>query len=144
MRRVFIVLLVIAAIAAVLPPFFTDGACTAEFDAVGERLERARPQLLTLAQGQEFLKAHGMSYEALTPERCSAWRPRDILVECPTGMLLVGLVPVTNRVCRYYRDQNVLFQIAYNGRQQLVHIQTDMKPYTILRTPWGQELYVAR
>jgi hypothetical protein len=144
MRRVFIVLLILAAVGAFLPPFFTDGACTAEFDAVGDLLERSRPQLLALAQAQAFLKAHGMAYEALTPERCSSWHPRDIVVECPGGTLLVGLVPVANKVCRYYRDPNVLFQLGYNGRQQLVHIQTDMKPYRILRTPWGSELYVTK
>lgn len=140
----FLVLLIIAGISAAILPFLTDGACTAEFDAVGDRLERARPQLLTLAQAEAFLKTQGMSYESLTPERCSSWHPRDLAVECPAGMLLVGLVPVTNQVCRYYRDRNVLFQLAYNGRQQLIHIQTDMKPYTIVHTPWGTELYLAR
>jgi hypothetical protein len=144
MRRVFIVLLIIAAVAAFLPPFFTNGACTAEFDAVGDLLERARPQLLTLTRAQDFLKTHAMAYEAMTPERCSSWHPRDIVVECPGGTLLVGLLPISNKVCRYYRDQNVLFQLGYNGRQQLVHIQTDMKPYRIVRTPWGYELYVAK
>jgi len=142
--RTFLVLLILAGIGAAIPPFLTDGACTAEFDAVGDRLERSRPQLLTLAQAQAFLKAQGMAYEALTPERCSAWHPRELVVECPAGMLLVGLVPVANKVCRYYRDPNVLFQLAYNARQQLVHIQTDMKPYTIVHTPWGAELYLAK
>lgn len=142
--RVFIALLIVAAIGASIPPFLTDGACTAEFDAVGDRLEHARPQLLTLPRAQAFLKAQGMTFEALTPERCSSWHPRDLAVECPGGMLLVGLVPVTNKVCHYYRDDNVLFQIAFNPRQQLIHIQTDMKPYTIVHTPWGSELYFAK
>jgi hypothetical protein len=142
--RTLLVLLIVGGIGAAILPFLTDGACTAEFDAVSDRLERARPQLLTLAQAQAFLRAQGMPYEALTPERCSAWHPRDLAVECPAGMLLVGLVPVANKVCRYYRDPNVLFRLAYNGRRQLTHIQTDMKPYTIVRTPWGSELYLAK
>ncbi|HYM42253.1 MAG TPA: hypothetical protein VET46_05740 [Steroidobacteraceae bacterium] len=142
--RTVVALVLLAGIGAAVLPFLTGGACTAEFDAISDRLERARPQLLTLAQAQAFLTTQGMSYEALTPERCSTWHPRDLAVECPTGMLLVGLVPVTNRVCRYYRDPNVLFRLAYNGRQQLIRIQTDMKPYTMVRTPWGAELYLAR
>src|SRR5215467_12496238 len=124
MRRVIvrtvIVLLILAVIGAAIPPFLTGGACTAEFDAVGDMLEHSRPQLLTLPKAQAFLKAQGMTYEALTPERCSSWHPRDLAVECPGGMLLVGLVPITNKVCHYYRDANVLYQLAYNPRQQLI------------------------
>lgn len=144
MRRVFILLLIVAALAVVVAPFLTGGECTAEFDAVADRLEHARPKLLTLPQAKAFLKDAGMAYEALTPERCSSWHPRDFDVECPGGMLLVGQVPISNRVCRYYRDQNVLFRLSYNGRQQLVRIQTDMKPYLILHLPWGSDLFLAK
>lgn len=144
MRIVLVLLLLAAGIAVTLPPFFTDGACQREFDAVADLLDRGRPNLLTLSQAEAYLKAHGLSYETLTPERCSAWHPRDIEVECPGGMLLVGVVPVTNRVCRYYRDRNILFRLGYNPRAQLVHLQTDMKPYQILHTPWGTELNVAK
>jgi hypothetical protein len=144
MRIVLAVLLLAAGGAAALAPFFTDGACQKEFDAVGDLLDRARPNLLALPQAQTYLKEHGLSYEALTPERCAAWHPRDIEVECPGGMLLVGIVPVTNKVCRYYRDRNILFQLGYNARAQLIHVQTDMKPYQILHTPWGSELYIAK
>jgi hypothetical protein len=142
--RIVLALLLAAGIAAALPPFFTDGACQKEFGAVGDLLDRARPNLLDLSQAEAYLKEHSLSYEALTPERCSAWHPREIEVECPGGMLLVGVVPVTNKVCRYYRDRNILFQLAYNARARLVHMQTDMKPYQILHTPWGSELYIAK
>lgn len=144
MRRVFIALVVLALIAGYLLPFFTQGACTAEFDAVGNLLEGSRQQLLTLPQAQEFLKAHGLAFEALSPERCASWHPRDA-VECPSGMLLFGVVPVVNKVCRYYRDDSVRFQLAYNNHSQLIHIQTDMNPYRILKLPFGNyELYIGR
>jgi len=39
--------LIVLAVAAALPPFFTRGACTQEFDAAGALLEQARPEDLT-------------------------------------------------------------------------------------------------
>jgi hypothetical protein len=44
-------------------------------------------------------------------------------------------MPVTNRVCRYYRDESVRFQLAFNVRSQLIRIQTDMHPYRLLKLP---------
>lgn len=42
MRRLALILLVVTvAVAGWLPPLFTHGACTAEFDAVSDMLERA-------------------------------------------------------------------------------------------------------
>ena len=78
MRGVLFFLLVAAVIALLLPPFFTHGACTAEFDAVADLLEGARPQLLTLPRAQEFLDAHRMAYQTLTGRQCEAARPREV------------------------------------------------------------------
>jgi hypothetical protein len=134
MRGVLFFLLVAAVIALLLPPLFTHGACTAEFDAVADLLEGARPQLLTLPGAREFLEAHRMSYQTLTAQQCEAARPREVDV-CPSGELLLGAVPVTNQVCRYYRDDSVRFQLAFNVHAQLIHIQTDMHPYRMLKFP---------
>lgn len=134
MRGVLFFLLVAAVIALLLPPFFTHGACTAEFDAVADLLEGARPQLLTLPRAREFLAAHRMTYQTLTAQQCEAARPREVDL-CPSGELLLGAVPVANRVCRYYRDDSVRFQLAFNVHAQLIHIQTDMQPYRMLRIP---------
>ena len=134
MRAALVLLLIVAGIAALLPPLFTHGACTAEFDAVSDLLEAARPQMLTLPRAREFLAAHGMSYQAISAQQCDAVRPREV-DRCPSGELLLGAVPVTNRVCRYYRDESVRFQLAFNIHNQLIHIQTDMHPYRMLRFP---------
>jgi len=48
---------------------------------------------------------------------------------------LLGAVPVANRVCRYYRDESVRFQLAFNVHEQLIRIQTDMNPYRMLKFP---------
>jgi hypothetical protein len=144
LRSVLISLLIAAGLAALLPPFFTHGACTAEFDAVGELLERARPELLTQPQAEEFLKARAMAYVVLSAPRCAAARPRDV-ESCPSGALLLGEVPVVNRICRYYRDGSVRFQLAFNQQSQLIRIQTDMKPFRILKFPMTDfELDVAK
>jgi hypothetical protein len=132
MRSVFLTVLVTIAIAALLPPVFTRGACTAEFDAVGAMLEQARPQLLTLASAQQYLASHALAFQMLSAERCESSPPPDV-VSCPSGPLLLGAVPVRNRICRFYRDPSVRFQLGFNPRSQLIAIQTDMNPYRIMK-----------
>jgi len=132
MRSVLIVVLVTIAVAGLLPPVFTRGACTAEFDAVGTMLEQARPQMLTLASAQEYLNAHALAFQILSAERCESSPPPDV-VSCPSGPLLLGAVPVRNQICRFYRDTSVRFQLGFNTRSQLIGIQTDMNPYRILK-----------
>jgi hypothetical protein len=134
MRTVLFYLLAACGIAALLPPFFTRGACTAEFDGVSDGVQRARPELLTLSDAERYLAAHGVTYQLLTAERCESAAPPEV-VSCPGGPLLLGVVPVRNAVCRYYRDANVRVQLGFNSRSQLVRIQTDMNPYKILRVP---------
>lgn len=75
-----------------------------------------------------------MSYRVVTAEQCDSMPLAD-LTACPGGPLLLGAVPVTNRVCRYYRDRSVRFYLGFNRFSQLVHIQTDMNPYRILKVP---------
>lgn len=143
MRSVLFFAVIAAAAAALLPPFFTHGACT-EFDAVADLLEHARPQLLTLPEAQRYLSAHALPYRVISAERCESAPLRDVET-CPDGPLLLGAVPVKERICHYYRDGTVRFQLGFNSRSQLVRIQTDMNPYRILRLPlFGVELYLAK
>jgi hypothetical protein len=135
MRTVLFYLLVIAGIGAMLPPFFTQGACSAEFNAVSDSVERARSGLLTLSDAEHYLAQHGIGYQLLSAERCETAAPPDV-VSCPGGPLLLGTVPVKNAVCRFYRDASVRVQLGFNSRSQLVRIQTDMNPYKILRLPF--------
>jgi hypothetical protein len=145
MRTALFVALIAAAVAALLPPFFTHGACTAEFDAVGRLLENGRPEVLTLSAAQRYLDAHALAYRVISAERCESAPPLRDVETCPGGPLLLGAVPVKDRICRYYRDGTVRFQLGFNTRLQLVHIQTDMNPYGIMRLPlFGLELYRSR
>src|ERR1700722_1866875 len=121
----FCALIALLAMAALLPPFFTRGACTQEFDAAGTLLQQARPQLLSLAAAQQYLLAHGLAYRLISAEACDSAPLRDV-ESCPGGALLLGSVPVRNPVCRFYRDRNVRFQFGFNQHEQLIRIQVDM------------------
>jgi len=134
MRLVLFWLLVALGVGALLPPLFTHGDCTAEFDAVADQLEGARGALATLPKARQYLAAHGLAYQTLSPQQCAAAHPREV-ESCPSGVLLLGAVPVKDRVCRYYRDDSVRFQLAFNVRDQLIHVQTDMHPYRMLKFP---------
>jgi hypothetical protein len=144
MRTGLLVIVIAAALVAWLPPIFTHGACTAEFDAVAELLEHGRPQLLTLPAAQRYLDAHTLAYRVISAERCESAPPLRDVETCPGGPLLLGAVPVKDRICRYYRDGTVRFQLGFNSHSQLIRIQTDMNPYRILRLPLGLELYLAQ
>src|SRR5262249_41461670 len=106
----------------------TDGECTAEFNAFADVIEGARSQMLTVDAARVFLGSQSLAYELVTPERCIKVKPRDVAI-CPPGVLLMGTVPVKNRVCHYYRDDRVRFQLAFNSVGQLMRVQTDMNPY---------------
>ena len=143
--RVLLALLAPAILVALLvPPLRTNGACTAEFNALADRLEGARTQLLTVSAAEAFLTAQGLRYELVTPERCTQAKPRDVAI-CPPGVLLIGSVPVVDRVCHYYRDDRVRYQLTFNSAGQLLRIQTDMNPYRKFRFPGtALELDLAR
>jgi len=133
-NAILVVLVILVAAAAWVPPLFTHGACTAEFDAVSELLQRAKPSLLTLPAAENYLAAHGMRYQVLSAQQCESAPPADV-VACPGGVVLLGAVPVQNQICRYYRDRAVRFQLGFNSLAQLVRIQTDMNPYQMLKLP---------
>jgi hypothetical protein len=134
MRRVVTTLLVAGAVIAVLPPFFTSGACTAEFDAASNEFERQRSELGNLTHAQAYLASRAIPYKVLTAERCASWPPRDVEV-CPGGPLLLVALPVNNRICRYYRDESIRIQLGFNASLQLVRIQSDMSPFRMLKLP---------
>jgi hypothetical protein len=129
--RVF--LLVVACLwLLVLPPFFTHGACSLEFDTLAAALDRARPELTTPERARAWLTSQGLSFRELSAEQCKVTREEEVEV-CTGGPLLLAAVPVRNNVCHYYRDSTIRVQLGFNALQQLVRIQTDMKPDHRLR-----------
>jgi hypothetical protein len=132
MRTTFVILAFVAFWVALLPPLFTQGGCAAEFALATQALHLARPQLGTLDQAQAYLSARAIPYALVAAENCERWPGVDA---CAGGPVLLGALPVKNRVCRLYRDNSVHLQLAFNSAQQLVRLQTEMKPSHILRVP---------
>ncbi len=133
MRKLVIALLIVGAWIALLPPLFTHGACTAEFDAATTELARARPELGTLASAEAYLRSHDIPHQILTAQRCESSPPRDV-ESCPGGPTLLAAIAVKDRVCSFYRDDRVRVQLGFDSHLQLVRLQTDMKPYKVLKS----------
>jgi hypothetical protein len=134
MRRIAPTIFVCLLLLLPLPPLFTNGACTAEFEQASGDLEHLRSELLTLGAAIAYLSAHRMVYGTVSPERCELSPPRDVEV-CPGGPIVIVEVPVKNRICRYYRDATIRQQLAFNRAEQLVRLQTDMNPFHFLKIP---------
>ncbi len=144
-RKAFLALLIIGGLLSLVPPFLTGGSCTAEFNGVTDFYQGVRGELATLAQAQDYLRAAALPYRVVSPERCDSFPTRDEVIVCPGGPVLVIALPVKDWVCRYYRDPTIRLQLGFNARRQLVHLQTDMHPYGIVRLkPSRFELYWAR
>jgi hypothetical protein len=135
MRRLVTTIFVILVLLAPLPPFFTNGACTAEFQQASDTLAGLKGELLTVRSAAAYLNAHQIAFSMVSPQRCEDSPPRDVEV-CPGGPILLLEVPVRNRVCRYYRDASIRQQLGFNAAEQLVHVQTDMNPYRFARLPY--------
>jgi hypothetical protein len=144
LRRVFVSLLLACSLISLFPPFFTNGACNAEFDATTAGFQAQRAKMGTLSEAQAYLAALGISCSAISAELCKHWPLRDAVV-CPGGPVLLAALPVKNRICRYYRDSSIRLQLGFNEYSQLVRIQTDMKPSKSMRLPWNdREVYWAK
>jgi hypothetical protein len=132
MRRVLITLLLIGLLIALLPPFFTQGSCTAEFDSVTDGFQRLRPEFATLDRARSYLAAQALPYRQLSSDQCLRWPEREV-VACLGGPILLAYVPVRDPICHYYRDRHIRLQLGFNSAQQLAHIQTDMNPYQMIK-----------
>ncbi len=120
---------------ALLPPLFTAGACTREFDAEAQRLEAERANYTTLDAARGYWSGRNVSYSVLSYEQCRKSRPRWLEV-CGKGPLLHARVPVRNAVCSLYRDDEIRVQLQYDDRGRLERVQTDMNPFRSLPIPF--------
>jgi hypothetical protein len=121
--------------ALVMPPLFTHGACTAEFDAESRRIDVDRALLGTPAYAAEYWQGRGLAYYLLSQETCRRSRPRFV-ADCGDGTFVYARVPVHNAICRVYRDDNILVQLYYDRRERLARTQVDMAPFKSLPIPF--------
>jgi hypothetical protein len=125
-----------------LPPLFTDGACTAEFDREAARIDADRASLRTPAQAATYFHARGVPYSVYSLEQCRRARPRSV-ANCGDGALVYARAPVGNPICKLYRDDEVRIHLHYDDRDRPARIVLDMSPYKSLPLP-GFVLHWAR
>jgi hypothetical protein len=129
---------------ALLPPLFTDGACTAEFDREVSLLELNRKSLVSPALAEAYWASRQVPVATVSVDQCRQSRPRFVAV-CGSGALVHAVVPVQNRICRIYRDDGIKVQLQYDNRNRLVRMVTDMNPFRSLPLSWlGVTLHWAR
>ncbi len=101
---------VLAAWLALAPPSFTNGACTAEFDAESVRLEASAQALRSSGAAGEYFSSRSVPYQVITTEQCRRAKPR-FLARCADGPLMVAKVAVQNDICRIYRDSAIAVRL---------------------------------
>lgn len=129
------ILIAVALVWLVLaPPLFTGGACTREFDEEAARIERERPSMRTSGAARAYFAQRSVPAQAIAPDQCRARKPR-FLSRCEDGTLVVAKVPVSNAICRIYRDDEILVRLQYDDRDRLARVVLDMAPYKSLPVP---------
>ena len=120
---------------ALLPPLFTDGACTAEFDHEASQLAANRKSLASPTLAQAYWSSRQIPFSVISSEQCRRAKPRFVEV-CGSGVLVHAVVPVRNRICRFYRDDGIRIQLQYDDHNRLTRMITDMNPFTSLPLSW--------
>jgi hypothetical protein len=127
-----------------MPPLFTGGDCTREFEAEAKRLEADREAYLTAAKAREYWTARGVEHRFLSLQNCRLARLKHVDA-CGPGAVLYARVPVKNLVCRIYRDDAITVQQHFTEKERLVRQQMDMAPFRSLPLPmfdtaihWGR------
>jgi hypothetical protein len=130
-------LIVVALVwAALSPPLFTDGACTAEFDQESARLGHDQADFKVLARSESYWHDRGVPLTVLGVDDCRRAKPR-YLARCGDGPLLIARVPVRNTICRLYRDDEIMVRMQYDDHGRLERYVTDMSPYRSLPIPFA-------
>jgi hypothetical protein len=127
-----------------MPPLFTGGACTAEFDTEAERVSRDNSRLLTPESARDYFRSRDVPVSLLTSRECRDRKPR-FLDRCGPGSLVYAKVPVKNTICSIYRDEDIKLLMQYDERGHLTRFNADMAPFKSLQIPltttlihWGR------
>ena len=136
-------LLLVVVWLALMPPLFTNGACTNEFDAEATRIGRDVAKLSSPEAASRYWSSRNVSHSVVPVEQCRRAKPRW-LQSCGGGPIVHAKVPVTNAVCGIYRDDEIRVRLFYDERDRLVQTQFDMNPYKSLPLAGGVTLHWAR
>ena len=122
--------------AALTPPLFTGGSCTAEFEAEVARLEADVASIGSSIHADAYFNDRAIPHAVMSVDQCRSRKPRQ-LDRCGEGPLVIAKVPVRDPICRIYRDDEIAVWLQYDGRDRLVRRQVDMSPYKSLTIPFA-------
>lgn len=141
--RYFLMILALAWVASI-PPFFTHGACDAEFDLARAEVASNHGAFASPQIAKSYWESKGIPVSVLSADECRH-RMLKFLDSCGPGPLVYAAVPVKNGICRFYRDESITVQLGYDREQRLERVETDMKPFKSLTLPFlGRTVYWAK
>ena len=126
-----------------LPPLFTGGECTREFDAEQARIDRERAGIRASSQAVAYWNARGIAPRVMSVDQCRRAKPRD-LERCGSGPLVQVTVPVKNAICRLYRDDEIRVRFFFDEHDRLSQTSVEMKPFYSLPLPGVGTIHWAR
>ena len=133
----YVVIILVLAWAAIMPPFFTHGACEAQFEEEMAIVKANRKELTSPELANHYWSSRAVPAYTYSSEQCRRSAVGMRFVDgCGPGPLVYAAVPVKNSICRFYRDSSVTVQLVYNADSQLVRIQTDMAPFKQFDLPF--------
>ncbi len=119
-----------------MPPLFTGGDCTRTFEDENERVDRERTAIRGVSQAVAYWNARGIAPRVITVDQCRGAKPRD-LPSCGSGPIVQASIPITNLVCKVYRDDEIRVRFFFDERDRLERMSVDMNPFYSLPLPGG-------
>ena len=126
-----------------LPPLFTGGGCTREFDEEHARIESDRAKIRTASQAVQYWNERGIKPRVVSVDNCRRAKPRD-LQSCGGGPFVQASVPVRSLICKIYRDDESRVRFFYDERDRLVQTAVDMSPFYSLPIPGVMTIHWAK
>jgi hypothetical protein len=126
-----------------LPPLFTEGECTREFETEQARIANETARLATATLAVKYWNERGIAPRVISLDNCRRAKPRD-LQSCGSGPFVQASVPVRNLICKVYRDDEVRVRLFYDERGRLAQTAVEMKPFYSLPIPGVATIHWAR
>jgi hypothetical protein len=126
-----------------LPPLFTGGECTREFDEEQARIDREQGGIRGMNQAVAYWNNRGIAPRVMTVDQCRRAKPRD-LASCGSGPIVQAGVQVKNLICKLYRDDEVRVRFFFDEHDRLSQVSVDMRPFYSLPLPGGITFHWAR